>query len=274
MMNNPQATKQEWTLEIVPGHADRINRLSGLVDEIFITMIPGTPAREVLGAIEQVAASGFRPVPHMAARSFASEAELAGFCDGLRELGVEKALVIAGGLGEPAGPFKGSIDILRSEAFQRSGVSTVALAGHPEGNPVDPEAEHSLRSKLEWIREQGIHAEIVTQWTFNPEGMRSFVDRIKREAPEVPVRVGIAGPASLKTLLKYAKICGVTAAKEVLRKQGLSLGRLLVANDPAKFVSQVPNATRFHLYPFGGLDKCANWLEEHTSAAQPLSRSA
>ena len=98
------------------------------------------------------------------------------------------------------------------------------------------------------------------QWTL--EIVPSHAERVA--VFEGPVRVGLAGPASLKTLLKYAKICGVTAATEVLKKQGFSLGRLLVANDPAKFVTKAGGTQTFHLYPFGGLEKCADWLRSRT----------
>lgn len=76
-----------------------------------------------------------------------------------------------------------------------------------------------------------------------------------------PLAVGVTGPASLKTLLKCAQTCGVTAAKEVLRKQGFNLGRLHVSSKPEAFVSAIKGTDRFHINPFGGLEKCARWLE-------------
>ena len=54
----------------------------------------------------------------------------------------------------------------------------------------------------------------------------------------------------------------MSAATEVLKKQGFNLGRLLVSNKPEAFVAAVRGTSRFHLYPFGGLEKCARWLEE------------
>jgi len=254
----------QWTLEIVPAHAERVTVFEGLVDEIFVTMIPGSNSDATINALARVREAGFEAVPHLAARNFQDQLALEYFCDGMRDNGIRKALVIAGGLSQPSGSFTDSLQLLRSAAFQRSGVDTVALAGHPEGNPGDPAPRHSFNTKCHLLREQGKRVEVVTQWSFAPDRVSKYVSELREVGFEGPVRVGVAGPASLKTLLKYAKICGVAAATEVLKKQGFSLGRLLVANDPAQFVTKVDGTRTFHLYPFGGLEKCVDWLRSRT----------
>lgn len=256
-----EQSQYHWTLEVVPAHADRVSVARGLVDEVFVTMIPGSAVQTILGAIETIAAQGFVPVPHIAAREFRSEAELDGFFDGIRSLGIRKALILAGGVGRPAGPFTESLDILRSKAFERADLQVVGLAGHPEGNPEDPDPRRSLDRKLEFLHGAGIEVEIVTQWSFSPENVSDYIAKLRATGVTETVAVGVAGPASLKTLLKYAKTCGVSAATEVLRKQGFNLGRLLMSNKPEAFVAAVKGTHRFHLYPFGGLEKCAQWLE-------------
>jgi methylenetetrahydrofolate reductase (NADPH) len=258
----------EWTLEIVPAHADRVDAVRGLVREIFITMIPGSDENEIIRALARVKSAGFEPVPHLAARSFSDAQQLSRFCDGLRDHAVEKVLVIAGGMSKPNGLYESSRQILESDAFDKSGVATVALAGHPEGNPVDTAAPSNLRAKLDLLKAQGRAREIVSQWSFSPDKVNSYLEQLNSEGYDIPVRIGVAGPASLRTLLKYAKICGVTAATEVLKKQGFSLGRLLVSNDPVKFVQQVTGTQKFHLYPFGGLEKTATWLRQHADAVR------
>lgn len=267
-MPEPDHNTLEWTLEIVPAHADRVDAVSGLVREIFITMIPGSDEKQIIRALARVKAAGFDPVPHLAARSFSDARQLEHFCDGLRDHAVEKVLLIAGGMSKPGGLYDNSMQILESDAFKNSGVSSVALAGHPEGNPVDSEAPNNLRAKLDLLELQGKSREVVTQWSFSPEKVNSYLAQLRSEGYDIPVRIGVAGPASLRTLLKYAKICGVTAATEVLKKQGFSLGRLVVSNDPAKFVRQVTGTQSFHIYPFGGLEKTAGWLLQHANDAR------
>ena len=191
-------SRLDWTLEIVPAHADRLESLSGLVNEIFITMITGTEESEIIDSLAAVQAAGFAPVPHIAARSFASKRSLGYFCDGLRNHTIEKVLLIGGGLGKPSGPFTTSLQILQSDAFQNVGIQTVAFAGHPEGNPVDSNPGKSLRDKLSFLQQQGTQAEVVTQWSFSPEKVKAYLARLKAEGIDVPVRVGVPAPPHSK----------------------------------------------------------------------------
>jgi len=259
-------SQRRWSLEVVPAHAHRVSVVRGLVEEVFVTMIPGSEIKATLGAIETIAGQGFTPVPHIAAREFRSEAELDGFFEGIRDLGIRKALLVGGGAGRLAGPFSETLEVLRSKAFERADLRVVGLAGHPEGNPEDPNSRLSLEKKLQFLHDAGLGVEIVTQWSFSPENVSDYIADLRATGVIDPVAVGVAGPASLRTLLKYAKTCGVTAAKEVLRKQGFSLGRLLMSNNPEAFVAAVQGTNRFQLYPFGGLEKCAQWLEAQKAA--------
>lgn len=254
-------SSQRWSLEVVPAHAERVSVFRGLVEEIFVTMIPGAEIKAALGALEIIASEGFTPVPHIAAREFKNETELNEFFDEIRRLGIRKALLLAGGASQPAGPYVETMNILQSKGFERAGLRVVGVAGHPEGNPEDPNSRYSLEKKRQFLQAAGIEMEIVTQWSFSPGNVSDYIADLRATGVTETVAVGVAGPASLKTLLKYAKTCGVTAAKEVLRKQGFSFGRLLVSNKPEAFVANVEGTKRFHLYPFGGLEKCAQWLE-------------
>lgn len=257
----------EWTLEIVPRHLEESRCLQGLVGEIFVTMIPGCDPMEVAMCLGGLQGFGFSPVPHLASRAFPNEEVLSTFFQTLRENGIGKALILAGGGSQPKGPFKDSWSVMQSSAFRDSGLKSVALAGHPEGNPADPDAFENLIRKIERLREMNIRPEIVTQWSFSPDAVNRYIDSLRQLGFENPIRIGVPGPANLKTLLKYAKVCGVVAAREVLKKQGFSLGRLLMRHDPGSFVKGVYGTKSFHLYPFGGLERSARWLRESSLPA-------
>ena len=261
-------SQQKWTLEIVPAHADQIHVFENLVSEIFVTMIPGTSIHASQAALSQVMDAGFTPVPHIAARNFKSESELESYLNTVKELGIKKALILAGGNATPAGPFSDSLDLLRMNTFLNSGIDTIAFAGHPEGNPEDPNPWSSLEQKYAFARENMLQMEVVTQWSFSAKKMNAYIHDLKTRTIDCPISIGIAGPASLKTLLKFAKVCGVNAASTVIKKQGFKMGRLLVANNPDSFLSQIDAPTNLHIYPFGGLKKCAEWLKKHQNEAK------
>jgi methylenetetrahydrofolate reductase (NADPH) len=260
------SSPHRWSLEVIPAHADQVSVFRGLVDEIFVTMIPGSEPGAVLAAVETIAGLGFTAVPHLAAREFKSAAQLAEFFDGIRRIGIRKALLLAGGTSHPPGPFAHTLDLLRSDGFARAGLQEVAVAGHPEGNPSDPDSRRSLEQKLEFLHAAKLKVEIVTQWSFSPENVSEYIASLRAAGISETVAVGVAGPAALKTLLKFAQICGVSAATDVLAKQGFSFARLLMSNKPEAFVAGVKGTNRFHLYPFGGLEKCARWLEDQKVA--------
>ncbi len=58
----------------------------------------------------------------------------------------------------------------------------------------------------------GLKADVVTQFGFDANGMIRWVKKLRDLGIEAPVRIGMAGPTNLTTLLKYAQRCGVKAS--------------------------------------------------------------
>ena len=84
----------------------------------------------------------------------------------------------------------------------------------------------------------------------------------------MPVRVGVPGPAGIKTLLRFAARCGVQASASVMAKYGLSITQLLGTAGPDKMVdalseriSSEHGRVRLHFYPFGGLERTVEWIK-------------
>ena len=81
--------------------------------------------------------------------------------------------------------------------------------------------------------------------------------------------MGIPGPATIKTLVKYAAMCGVGNSARFIRKQALNITKLLTVNTPDDFVAGLAQVhygqpelgiAGPHLYPFGGFDKLFDWI--------------
>lgn len=240
---------------------------------ISITFLPGETFASRVDAAARVGALGFRPVPHISARRLSSAGELEGFLDALASrIALDHVFVVAGDLPQPAGPYGDALSIIHSGLFVRYGVSHVGVAGYPEGHPqiASDLLWQALADKSAALEAQGIAWSIMTQFAFDAVPVAHWLSELRERGIKVPVRCGVPGPASVKTLLRFAARCGVGTSARVMAKYGLSLGRLLNTAGPDGFIEELAASlpagsdatTALHLYPFGGLNRTAEWLGE------------
>jgi methylenetetrahydrofolate reductase (NADPH) len=239
--------------------------------EVFLTWLPGDdPARQVAVAAA-IARAGFHPVPHLAARRFATPDALNDFlARATAEAGVTRVLLIAGDQPAPLGPFDSSLAVLGTGLLQRHGIKLVYVAGHPEGHPRVPRAimDEALRQKLLWGRRNAVTMRVVTQFCFEAAPVIDWLRAFETEFDE-PVRIGLAGPATPATLLKFALRCGVGNSVRALQSQAGRFTRLLTETAPDALVDDLRRASAerriravpgFHIFPFGGLRATAKWI--------------
>ena len=86
---------------------------------------------------------------------------------------------------------------------------------------------------------------------------------------KLKIHAGIPGPANLKTLISYAKSCGIGNSIKFLSKQALNITKITTNKTPNKliadwaeykFSSPSSKLTKLHLYPFGGMKKTSQWM--------------
>lgn len=245
---------------------------------VSITFLPGDAAEKVVEAAVAVRRLGFIPVPHIAARRMKSTEELARLLGGLRDAArVDRVFVIAGDLPQPLGPYEDALAVIRSGLLARYGIRQVSIAGYPQGHPqVPPESlSRAMKEKLAALTEAGHVAEFTTQFAFDADAVSAWVARVRADGVDAPIRLGIAGPATVQSLLRYAARCGVGVSAKVLGKYGVSITRLLSAATPDQMLwslgrlidSQAVGPVKIHLYPFGGLEKLTEWLAAIAAAA-------
>ena len=254
--------KMTWSMEILPQNITDISFIPDFVQEVYITMIPGKGFSDIILAAQKIQASGKQPVPHLTARTYPGVEELRACLSGLQAEGIERVLLIGGGVPKPSGIFSSVMDILETELFAEYGIKSFDFAGHPEGNPDDPDSDYHLFEKLRWTEKRKIPTRIVTQWSFEAEKTNNWIDGLRNKGVMNPIHIGIPGPSSVKTLLRFAKVCGVKASTQVLRKQGFNISKLMFVNKPDKIVSELRGYDQLHLYPFGGVAKSSEWLIE------------
>ena len=232
---------------------------------VYVSAVPGRPAQESIAAAIQLRAAGFEPVPHIAVRNFASADALDDFMARLNgEAEVRRVLIIAGDRTE-CGPFRRALDAIDSGVLRRRGIRAIGIAGYPDGHPrISAEELHrALAEKIAAAEATGLAVEIVTQFCFEAGGILDYVARLRAFGFEHPVRIGLAGPANLASLLRYAARCGVRAsAQAIARRAGLlrQMFAMAVPDDLVRALADAaPANVGAHFFSFGGLPASARW---------------
>nr|WP_198148590.1 methylenetetrahydrofolate reductase [Sphingomonas sp. Y57] len=235
---------------------------------VSITWLPRDTDHDRIAAARALRDRGLEPVPHIAARMIEDEAHLARLIGRLSdEAGVSQLLVIGGDAQLPRGPFAASADLLVSPALRHPLLRRIAVGGYPEGHPWAGEAV--LDAKIAAIALLGVTPEVITQLCFDSGPILSWTRAFRARHPQVPVRLGIAGPASIRTLLRYARICGVGSSAKALVSRGASIARLLVEAAPDPLLRDLAETSGIgalapmgiHLFPFGGFERTLRWID-------------
>jgi methylenetetrahydrofolate reductase (NADPH) len=245
--------------------------------DIYIAFAPGDTHRGIVDAAARLRRAGFVPVPHVAARALVGFTELNNFLARLAgEAGVEETLVIAGDLGRPAGPFHGAFEILATGLFERHGIRRIGIAGYPEGHPrIGRRAlEAALAAKLGLALQNGLCPRIVTQFGFDAEPIVDFLRRCREQGIDAPVRIGLAGPASIATLAKFAVRCGIGRSLGAVTRRHAAVARLLAETGPERVIEDLAAAETagtaipgLHFFTFGGVHRTAAWIDQVASGA-------
>jgi methylenetetrahydrofolate reductase (NADPH) len=239
--------------------------------DVTITFLPGDNYRHNVDTACALRRAGFNPVPHIAARELPSREALDDFLVRLRvEADVGRMVLIAGDGALTKGPFRSSLDVCASGLIEARGISSVSVAGHPEGHPYLSAADSFkvLQAWRDWGQLTKIHVDIVTQFCFESSPILQWIGQLDARGIGLPVIVGLAGPATPATLMKFALRCGVGNSMRSVRGRIGRFGRLLTDTGPDDVVCGLHSADHaatasiagFHLFPFGGLRKAGNWL--------------
>ena len=263
------------SVEITPHDEKSLEELKDLLPPhsvLYVAHVPKASIMDVVKTAGRVQEAGFEACAHIAARRVAGEAELRMALLGLRERGCSRILLIAGDNGAPAGPYAGTVEILKSGVIQECGIRHVRVAGHPQGNK-DIELLRlwqALRDKQAFAEQTGVDVQIVTQFGFDGQAIVDWLRELRDRGISLPVHVGLAGPTPLHKLVRYAMLCGIgTSLKAAMSHKGilggLTDGVKAVDEVLSEFVRGCSAADRAalagaHLFSFGGCVATARWL--------------
>ncbi len=292
---NPQveALLQDYSIEVMPRTAEKVENFRDLLPagtRVYIAHIEGTPIDDMVATAKRLNADGFQVMPHFPARIIKDKATLADWIARYQgEADVKQALLLAGGVDKPHGDYDSSMQLLETGLFGDASFTNLHVAGHPEGNKdIDKDGsmtnvDAALRWKQAFSETSDAKMALATQFAFEAGPIIDWANSIKNAGIDIPVHIGIAGPAKLQTLIKFAIACGVGPSLKVLQKRAMDVTKLLLPYEPTDVLTELAahkaanpdfNITKVHFFPLGGIKTNANWAINHGGAsAVPANQS-
>lgn len=272
-----------YSIEVMPKTAAKISNFNQLFPQktlIYIANIEGTPLNEMLHTAKRLKNEGFSTMPHITARTIRNENELNSILKQYRdEAGVDSALILAGGARQAYGDFDSSMSLLKTGLFDKYGFKKLHFAGHPEGNTdIDPKGgtsnvDKALIFKKDFSDQTDADVALVTQFAFDGKAVVNWLNRIGEMGIDLPVVVGVAGPAKLQTLIKFSIACGVGPSLKILKRRARDISKLIKPFEPTEVLNQlngiVSSPTNrhimgIHFFPLGGILATSNWLKDNS----------
>ena len=273
-----------FSMEVMPRTAEKVEDFRAILPKgtrVYIAHIEGTPIEDMVSTAKRIAGEGFDVMPHFPARIIKDRATLSDWISRYKgEAGVKQALLLGGGVNTPAGEYDSSMQLIETGLFD--GFERLHVAGHPEGNKdIDKDGGDAIVMKaLKWKQDFANRTDakmaIATQFCFESGPVIDWVNKINAAGVSIPVHIGVAGPAKLQTMIKFAIACGVGPSLRVLQKRAMDVTKLLLPYEPTEFITDLaahkaknPNfgIESVHFFPLGGIKTNAQWATDHGGAA-------
>ena len=270
-----------YSIEVVPTSAAKIESFADVLPKntrVYIAHLEKENIAAMVATAKRLNDEGFTVMPHIPARMILNQAMLNDWISMYQnEAGVDEALLLAGGSTKPIGEFDSSVQLIESGLFDKAGFKRLHIAGHPEGSKdIDPNGgtknvAEALSWKQEFSKRTDASMAIATQFCFDASVVKKWAENIKENGIDIPIHIGIAGPAKLQTLLKFSIECGIGASMKVLTKRAKDITKLLlpyqptqILNELAEYTSKDPelNIEQVHFFPIGGIKQTVDWLED------------
>jgi len=278
-----EAFLQGYSIEVMPRTAEKVEDFRAILPKgtrVYVAHIEGTPIEDMVATAKRIAGEGFDVMPHFPARIIKDKATLADWIARYQgEANVRQALLLAGGVTAPHGDYHSSMQLLESGLF--GGFDRLHVAGHPEGNKdIDKDGDAVIMEALAWKQAFANTSDakfaIATQFCFEADPVIAWANKLAEAGISMPIHIGIAGPAKLQTLIKFAIACGVGPSLRVLQKRAMDVTKLLLPYEPTEVAGALAahkaatpgfNIEQVHFFPLGGIKTNAQWVTDNGGAA-------
>jgi methylenetetrahydrofolate reductase (NADPH) len=269
-----------FSIEVMPSTASKIESFKDILPintRIYIAHIEGVPIEEMIQTAKRLQSEGFSVMPHFPARIIKNKSTLEEWITKYQdEAGIDQALLLAGGVTNPHGIFENSMQLVETELFNKYNFKNLHFAGHPEGNKdIDFDGstnnvDEALLWKQKFNERTDIEVALTTQFCFEADPVIKWADSMIEKGINIPIHIGVAGPAKLQTLIKFSIACGVGPSLKVLQKRAKDVKKLLLPFEPNDFLETLAqhkkenpkfNITNIHFFPLGGINTSADWIK-------------
>jgi methylenetetrahydrofolate reductase (NADPH) len=284
---------QGYSIEVMPRTAAKVEDFRAILPKgtrVYVAHIEGTPIEDMVATAARLNAEGFDVMPHFPARIIKDQSMLEDWIARYQgEANVNQALLLAGGVTTPHGDYHSSMQLMESGAFDKAGFKRLHVAGHPEGNKdIDPNGgsamvDEALRWKQDFSNRTDAEMALATQFAFESGPIIEWAKSLEDAGIDIPIHIGIAGPAKLQTMIKFAIACGVGPSLRVLQRRAKDVTKLLLPFEPTEVITELAahaaanpdtNIVKVHFFPLGGIKTNANWaISNGGSAAVPVNAS-
>ena len=223
---------------------------------------------------DQLLASGFQPIPHLAARLVTGPEEAAALAAWVRERGLREVFVIAGDAPEPAGPYEGATPFIRDFLAADPGVERVGISGYPDGHALidDDEIAAQLHAKQALLAEFGVGGWVSTQMCFDESTIRNWIVASRAAGITLPIRLGVPGVVDRARLMTMGTRLGIGASMRYLSKNRSTVMQLMAPGgfDPTDMVvefaddADVLGVEALHAFTFNAVAETRAWQEAIT----------
>ena len=255
--------------EVLPTD-DAADRVLAYVPRDVTITVTASPRRGMPATVHlavRLAQLGYRAVPHLSARLIRDTHELGQILDALKPAGITNVFVVAGDAREPAGMFPDSLSLL-SALPPDHGLKEIGVTGYPESHPF---IHDDVTIQAMWDKRR-LASYIVSNMSFDPTAVTSWVERVRRRGVELPIHIGMAGVADPIRLLKVSTKIGVADAARFLRGHpswvarmfrpgGYEPGRFVTAMLPA-LSSPALRVAGLHVFTFNEIEPTERWRRE------------
>jgi methylenetetrahydrofolate reductase (NADPH) len=200
---------------------DQVLEHVGLDTVVTVTASPGKGLEATLALTERLTSHGYAAVPHLAARMVRDKAELSEICQRLTGIGVSRVF-IPGGDADPPGAYPDALSLLEELTAMGRPFAHVGITGYPESHPT---ISDDLTIQSMWDKRR-YATHVVSNLTFDPELIVSWVRRMRGRGITMPLLLGIPGPVERTKLLSMATKIGVGESTRFLAKNKGTFARL------------------------------------------------